>query len=116
MKYCLKISVAKNFTYLPGGRTKESGAGSAELFLESHLIPALKLAIRYHFPVFVNLDDISGNYSESFLEESFAGLMRNGFSYEELINHLRIESKNNDLIDHIIELIVQEAKKQNYIK
>lgn len=72
------INVADFFPY-PGGRYRRHGKGSGQEFREDHLIPILKT--RDHARIV--LDGASG-YPPSFLEEAFGGLIREGFSAEEI--------------------------------
>ena len=74
------IDVATDFHPEPFGRHREEGGdASAEVFLERHLIPALRA--NEHVVV-----DLSGYdyYDSDFLEAVFGGLIRAGFSPDEL--------------------------------
>lgn len=62
------ISIAKEFSKFPGGRSRVDGPASGEEFREQHLIPALKT----HDKVVVDFDGVAG-YAASFLEEAFGG-------------------------------------------
>lgn len=69
----LVISIAKDFTSRPGGRTKVMGPGSGEAFrdlLVRHLKRLPEETIE------VELDGTEG-YGSSFLEEAFGGIIRN---------------------------------------
>lgn len=80
------IDVAKDFHPKPFGRYRsEGGEASAEVFREEQLIPAIR---KYDHVVV----DLSGyNYfGSSFLEETFAGLLRAGFSVAELSEKVRV--------------------------
>jgi hypothetical protein len=69
------ISIAKDFSRYPAGRTRRDGEFSAERFREDVLVPALEKARAEGNQVRVVLDGVYG-YSSSFLEETFGGLVR----------------------------------------
>jgi hypothetical protein len=69
----LKISIAKEFTRVPGGRYRPSGPDSAELFYTSLLRPRFVEAKEQGVKLLVDLDGTQG-YPASFLEESFGRL------------------------------------------
>ncbi len=74
------ISVAKDFSKFPAGRYKNMGKGSGEEFREKHLIPAMEAGE----PCIVDLDGVAG-YPPSFLEEAFGGLVRLGYSADDVL-------------------------------
>ena len=80
------IDLAEEFTRFPFGRYRADGKTSAEVFREDILIPALK---RYD-QVTVDLGG-TNYYGSSFLEETFGGLVRRGFTKAELEKKLNIE-------------------------
>jgi hypothetical protein len=71
----VKISIAKDFSQYPAGRTRRDGPNSAERFRDDILIPTLKKAIAAGDHLIIELDGVYG-YSSSFLEETFGGLVR----------------------------------------
>ena len=79
------IDVARDFSPVPYGRYPSEGPDNAERFREEQLIPAIK----QHNHVVV---DLSGYlyYGSSFLEETFAGLIRAGFTPDELIDKVTV--------------------------
>jgi len=79
------IDVAKQFTDRPFGRYRADGNRSAQVFREDLLLPAL----RTHDHVTV---DLSGTnfYGSSFLEEVFGGLVREGFTKDQLNRKLTV--------------------------
>ena len=79
------IDLAEEFSRRPFGRYRDDGEYSAEIFLEEHLVPA----IRNHDHVTLILSG-TNYYGSSFLEETFGGLVRNGFTAEELHEKLKI--------------------------
>jgi hypothetical protein len=91
------LNVAADFTRFPAGRYRSDGPYSGERFREDFLIPALlsNAAVR------VVLDGTMG-FGSSFLEEAFGGLARDGrFPREALLRTLKIESRDESLVDEI---------------
>ena len=82
------IDLATKFTGFPFGRYRIDGDTSAEVFRDDILIPAL----RQHNQVTVNLGG-TNYYGSSFLEETFGGLVRQGFTKSELEEKLKIVHK-----------------------
>lgn len=88
------ISVVKDFSPRPYGRTDSDGEFNGAAFREKVLVPALSEFERVHV-------DLNGynRYGRSFLDESFGGLIReNGYSLEELDQRL---SYAHDLVKSI---------------
>lgn len=73
----MKITVAKDFSSTPGGRYIKDGKFSGEEF-RSFLINKLE-SLKGNEKLEIDLDGGFG-YGSSFLEESFGGLIRLGFS------------------------------------
>ncbi len=94
----LTIKVS-DYTRYPGPRYRQDGAFSGQEFREDVLVPALRNALAKHGTVSVILDNVAG-YGSSFLEESFGGLLRNGFSIEDLSRHLRIVAETSRFQHH----------------
>ena len=83
-----EITIATDYTAVPGGRFAKYGPFSGEDFRDNVLSPALK----EHDRVVVNLDGTKTLMS-SFLEEAFGGLIRErGFSYEVLKTKLVVQA------------------------
>ena len=91
------INLAKDFADRPFGRYREDGGRSAEVFRDDLLIPAIKQHSRVEL-------DLSGTnyYGSSFLEETFGGLVRSGFSEAQLRQKLEI-------VHTMLPSIVEEA-------
>lgn len=88
----ITIDVAKHFSKTPGPRYIFEGAYSGEAFRTSILYPAVRFALDSGEQLTVILDGACG-YGTSFLEESFAGLIReNGLSLCDLEKTLLIIS------------------------
>jgi len=79
---------------VPGGRFIADGPYSGEWFREEFLRPAVAEALSQNDVVNVELDGAPG-YGSSFLEESFGGLIRNGYvTREQARQVLRVQAKN----------------------
>ena len=72
----MTISIAKDFSTIPGARFPEEGDFSGQDFRNNVLCPALKKAVSNNEVLTVVLDGTAG-LGTSFLEESFGGLIRN---------------------------------------
>lgn len=97
-----KINIAKDYTKFPGPRYEELGPFSGEDFREQVLLPALE---EYEI-LEINLDGTAG-YGSSFLDEAFAGIVReHNFAPEKLLQALRFISKEEpELVDEILAYI-----------
>lgn len=105
-----EIKVA-SFTKYPGPRYRVHGDFSGEEFREEWLIPALKASIEQGSDVKVIMDGVAG-YGSGFLEESFGGLVRYGFSKEDLRRHLSVVAETARFQHHAArarEYIEEEA-------
>lgn len=81
------INIGRDFSDTPGGRYKSDGEGNAEDFRERFLIPVLdegKKAV-------VLLDDAEG-FPSSFLEETFGGLVRLGYTIDMIKKSIEVRA------------------------
>lgn len=100
------INLTHDFHPRPFGRYRKDGERSAEVFREEFLAPA----IRAHDRVTV---DLSGTnyYGSSFLEETFGGLVRDGFKKEDLEAKLDIvHDKLPSIVGEAWQYIGEQAK------
>ncbi|MFC3168710.1 STAS-like domain-containing protein [Paracoccus fontiphilus] len=75
------INIAEQYTRFPGGRYPQDGDGNGTDFRIRFLLPVLE----QHEQATVILDGAAG-YPSSFLDEAFAGLVRNhGYSKDEVL-------------------------------
>jgi STAS-like domain of unknown function (DUF4325) len=81
------ISIAKDFSPVPAGRHLTDGPFPGSKFRDAVLVPALEAFDQ----VTIDLDGTEG-YGSSFLEESFGGLIRKGYSEEQLRHKLRFRT------------------------
>ena len=96
----MTISIAKQFSTAPSGRYKADGPASGEQFRDELLIPALESGSQ----VVVDLNGVMG-YGSSFLEEAFGGLVRKGFTADDLLKRLMIETSLNFYRERIVTYI-----------
>lgn len=89
---CKTIDVVE-FTQFPAGRYRTDGPKSGEAFREDLLLPALRQG-----PVRILLDGTMG-YGASFLEETFGGLVRAGFTAKALEENMTLEASDPSLIE-----------------
>lgn len=86
------INIGKDYSPIPFGRYRTDGKYSAEKFRDDVLIPALK----QYRNIVIQLDDVRMSYGSSFLEETFGGLIRKGFSSREVKERIKIETRLSD--------------------
>ena len=104
----------RDFTEFPGPRYRKDGPFSGEEFREVQLRPALSDALKNGGLVTVELDGVAG-YGSSFTEEAFGGLLRSGFSYDQLKNHLQIVAKTSRFQHHRLraEMYIDEQRRRS---
>ena len=104
----MTLSVAREFSKVPGPRSQIEGLYSAEEFRENLLQLKFDEAEAVGETLLVDLDGGFG-YATSFLEEAFGGLARKLSSPERVLKVLRIKSDEEPyLCDDVIKYI-QEA-------
>lgn len=106
----LKIVIAKDFSDTVGGRYKVEGDYSGEQFREELLKPKFEEAIASRQALLIDFDGGYG-YPTSFLEESFGGLIRDGFDKEIVLKVLSFKSNDNPKIIERVKDYILEAKK-----
>lgn len=87
-----KISVAKDFSETPFGRYRSDGPESGEVFRDDILKPALA-----HGPVELDIDGVDGLPS-SFWEEVMGGLVRGGYTVDDLRKKLTVSCTDPELL------------------
>ncbi|TCV22098.1 uncharacterized protein DUF4325 [Vibrio crassostreae] len=105
----MRIDIAVNFSDKPFGRIKSDGRFSGERFRNEWLIPAFRDSSD---SVTVYLDGVSRGYGSSFLEEAFAGLLRNDIDYEQVKQRLIIETVDDDYKEEIWDYIEEQNHRQ----
>ncbi|MDR1510672.1 MAG: STAS-like domain-containing protein [Synergistaceae bacterium] len=98
------IDVSKDFSQYPAGRYKSDGLYSGEAFREM-----ISAALRENDRVTILLDNVTG-FAASFLEEAFGGLLREGFTLEEINQKMRLKADGyNKVYIPKINLYLREA-------
>ncbi len=101
------------FTKYPGPRYRGDGPFSAEQFREEWLEPRLSQCLASGDYLEVVLDGVSG-YGSSFLEESFGGLVRRGYTESQLTQSLRIKNETPRFEHH--RLRAEQYLKDAYVE
>lgn len=99
--------ISKEYTETPGGRCINGGKYSGEDFRNNHLIPLIERCKEQEETLIIDLDDGYG-YSTGFLEETFGGLIRKGYTQETLNIISFISNEEPELIDTILTYIKEE--------
>ena len=105
----MTLSVAMEFSKVPGPRSREEGPFSAEEFLDDLLQPRFTEAEQAGESLLVDLDGGYG-YATSFLEEAFGGLARRLSSPERVLEVLRFKSDEEPYLCDDVKRYVVEAK------
>lgn len=100
----MNISIAKDFCETPAGRYVVDGPYSGERFRTDFLLPNLKAGKTLS----INFDGTMG-YGSSFLEEAFGGLIRQGFTREQLQRQLQLSSSLAAYSDRVWRYIAEAA-------
>ncbi|EYC51466.1 hypothetical protein AZ34_10535 [Hylemonella gracilis str. Niagara R] len=106
----LKLSVARDFSKNPAGRYRIDGPFSGEVFREEKILPLLKEAEQIE----VDLDGTEG-YGSSFLDEAFAGLLReHDFTEATFLAHVVLISEDDpSCIDEILQYVKEEEERHS---
>jgi hypothetical protein len=104
-----ELSIATDFTVVPGPRHRSEGDYSGEEFLDKLLRPRFVDARDNDAVLHVNLDGAVG-YPTSFLEQAFGGLARE-FGAEEVERHLEITCTDEPYLLDQIRSYIQNANK-----
>lgn len=91
----IKISIAKDFSPVPAGRTRKDGPKSGEVFREDFLLPKLRQAEKEGGIVEISLDGVEG-LGSSFLEETFGGLIRKRYYAKAQLKNLLKFAQHKD--------------------
>jgi len=106
----IAISIAEIFSVTPGSRYRDEGNFSAEEFRDDILEPILRLTLKNDKKLVVILDRTIG-YATCFLEETFAGLVRNyGCRPKALLENIEIVSCEERYLKKDVEKYISEAK------
>lgn len=110
----ITISIAKDFSRIPGARFPQEGDYSGQEFRQNVLLPKLKEAIEQKVKLQVILDGTAG-LGTSFLEEAFGGLIRDDkVKYEDIQSYLELVSvEDEDYIEEINQYIKDAYEQKN---
>lgn len=104
----ITIDLAADFSPTPLGRTRAQGRYSGEAFREDHL----KQALRRAEIVRVDLDGASG-LSTGFLDEAFAGLVRDRtLTRDEFFQRIKIIATRDPFVGQEVRTFVERAATQ----
>jgi hypothetical protein len=101
------INIANDFSRYPAGRVVKDGPYSGERFRNDWLIPILER----HEKATIEMDGTRG-YGSSFLEEAFGGLVRRGFTPDQINSTFELHSSDPSLTSEIQEYIANGAEDQ----
>ncbi|WP_228866244.1 STAS-like domain-containing protein [Roseibium aggregatum] len=91
----MNVDIAADFSPTPGGRYSKHGPYSGQEFREKVLLPRMKDALERRMDLNVVIDTVRRSYQVSFLDEAFAGLIRDGGLPKDAVQkHLHIISSN----------------------
>ena len=112
----ITISIAKDFSRIPGARFPQEGDHSGQEFRTQILLPKLREAISCKDKLCVILDGTAG-LGTSFLEEAFGGLIRvDNIPYQQIMDTLDLVSdEDEDYKDEIFQYLkdAYEQKSNN---
>ena len=97
----------------PGPRLREQGNGSGAEFLEDHVLPAVRRAIKTKGRATVSVAGTTYGCPGGFLEECFGGLVRH-VGIETARRHMRIVDDEATPAEEIDEIMRRAAALQNY--
>jgi len=86
------LSIAREFSPFPAGRKRTDGPYTGEKFRQDNLLPLLKKGVH----VTLDIDGVEGLPS-SFLEEIFGGLIREGYTLDQLQTLIDFKATEPDL-------------------
>lgn len=104
----MRINIADEYTKTPGARYIADGKFSGEDFRNNILEPKYKECLEKKEKLTIDFDGGYG-YGTSFLEESFGGLVRKGYSSEELLNNLILISNEEPELINKVKKYIREA-------
>ena len=105
----MTLSVAKEFSTVPGPRSREEGPYSAEEFLDELLQPKFREAEQAGESLLVDLDGGCG-YATSFLRGAFGGLARRLSSPQRVLSVLKFKSDEEPYLCDDVKRYVMEAE------
>ena len=104
----MKITIASDFSKMPGARYESEGLNSGERFRNEFLLPKYEEAEKKKEKLEIDLDGCYG-FATSFLEESFGGLVRM-LKRKGILNNIKIISHDDASLETLINQYVKEAE------
>lgn len=110
----ITVSIANDFSRIPGARFPQEGDHSGQEFRTQVLLPKLREAIDKKDTLRVILDGTAG-LGTSFLEEAFGGLIReDNIPYDKVQSTLElISEEDEDYIEEINQYIKDAYEQKN---
>lgn len=105
----MKIDIAKDFSHKPFGRDDDDGKFNGRRFRQELLMRAFN---DNNEPVEVFLDGVTRGFGSSFLDEAFAGLIRDGVDYNQVKTRLVIRTDDDDYKSEIWDYIEEEHQRE----
>lgn len=102
--------IVEEFTNKPGGRYISDGPFSGEEFREKVLKKLLEESKGKEEKIIIDFDGGYG-YGNSFLEESFGGLVREGIKKEEILRVFDFKSNEEPSLIEKVKRYISEARK-----
>ena len=110
----MRLDIAREFSPVPIGRSKDDGKRSAANFREDVLLPKIERAIKNGEILEVDFSGIAG-IDPSFMDEAFGGLVRvHNLSSDNVLKSLRFVSKHpyfDPLFDNLRKIIKDEGNR-----
>lgn len=101
------INLASDFSATPFGRYKDDGKFHGERFRTEYLVDAMK----NYDEIVIDLTGVK-SMGSSFMEESFGGLISEGFDPETILRKIKFISKNEDWLLEIKHYIINSNRLQ----
>lgn len=100
-------SVSRKFSRHPAGRFYSDGPSNGQKFRDEVLEPIIKQQKKTKI-----IFDGARGAGSSFLEEAFGGLVRLGYTKDEICNYIIIESTDPTIADEIFSYIDDASQKR----
>ena len=99
------FKIAQSFSETPGGRYKKEGPYSAEEFRDNFLVPLYLKCLALSEKLMLDFDGGYG-YAPGFLEETFGGMIRLGYSATDMATVIEfVSNEEPNLISNIASYI-----------
>ena len=106
------INIAEDYSETPGARYISDGPFSGEEFRDKLLEPRYLNCLSLGIKLIIDFDGGYG-YPITFLEETFGGLVRKGYSGLDLLNNIVfISNEEPEIIEDITKFILEEEQRQ----